>query len=110
MDAGPAGADNQAGAFVGDLFGAQAGIGDGLFHGHVGPARPITHEAPGALVHMVSRIGFRARMHLALEVQLGIFGCRADAAASRFQRGGDLVGIVAYGGYDTDAGDDDTSH
>lgn len=59
---------------------------------------------------MVGRIGFRARMHLAFEVQLGVFGRGADAAASGFERSGDLVSIVADGGYDTDAGDDDTSH
>ena len=97
LDRRTARAHDQAGALVGDVAFLKPCIRNGLLHGHVGPASAFTHEAIGALVHMLGRIGLGTRVHLTLEAQLGVFRRSNDARLARFQAGRDFLCVVANG-------------
>lgn len=107
---GPAGTDDQARAVVGDLALLQAGVGDRLFHRHMGPAGAFGEEAGGAAVDQRFPVTVGRGLDLRAEAQIGV-GLGELHARFRFPQGGDdLVGAGSDRGHDTDAGNHDATH
>ena len=107
---GAAGADDQAGALVGDLGRGEAGVGDRLLHGDVGIGRAGGEEPRGPPVDQRFPVDGRRGVDLAAEAQLGIVRRRDDAGARLPQRGGDLLGAIADRRDDAHAGDHHSAH
>jgi hypothetical protein len=63
----PAGAHDDAGAFVADLAHLQAGILDGLAHGDVAISGAIAHETPRLTVDMLVEIDLDGAVNVAAE-------------------------------------------
>ena len=106
----PARAHDDAGARVGNVGLANAGIGDGLFHRHVVPARAFAHEAIDALVDMGGGVDVRLAADLTFEIVVGKALHEADTALAAFQRGGDFLRIIPDRGNDPQPRNDDTTH
>jgi hypothetical protein len=106
----PAGPHDDAGALIGDVVLLQPGIGDGLFHGDMVPRATAREEAHGAAVDQFGRIERRRTPDLGAEAVFGEGIGKADAGSGIAKRGRDLIGVVADGGYDAEAGDNDASH
>ena len=98
-----AGAGDQAGARIADLFLGQARVGDGVAHRDVAVGRGIAHEALELAVDGGLEVEFDRAADLAAQAAFGVVGQEADARAPGAQRGGHAVEVVAEAGRDAHA-------
>ena len=101
---------DQAGTHVADLAFVQAGIGDGVAHGHVAVGRCVAHETLELAVHLRVQVDLDLAADLAAQAGFGVVGQGDDAGAAVTQGAGDGIQIVAKAGRDAHAGNDDTTH
>src|SRR5437016_1027319 len=85
-------------------------IGDCLLHGDVVPGRALPHEASGAPIEHLEWVELGGAMHLATEAELSIFRRERDTRPRGLQAFQHFGNVIADGGYDPHAGDDDSSH
>ena len=106
----PAGADNDAGADVGDVFGQQARLLNRFFHGDVAVGGGIAHEAQDFAVDVRFGVDVDAAFYLGAQAHFGVHGAVFDAGLELLQRGQYFFAVVADTGDDAHAGDDDAFH
>src|SRR5690606_24477177 len=105
-----AGTGHQAGARVADLGLVQAGVGDGVAHGHVAVGGRVAHEALQLAVDQRVQVQVHRATDLAAQAALGGLGQVADAGTAPAQGGRDGVQVVAQAGGNAHAGDGDATH
>ncbi|MNF62732.1 hypothetical protein D3C84_444170 [compost metagenome] len=105
-----AGAGDQAHARIGDLFGAQARVFDGLLHRQVGVGGGIAHEAEEFAIDQLFQVQVDGAGHLAAQTHLRIGGVVADTGLAGAQVGGNGGFVIAQAGDDAQASDHDATH
>jgi hypothetical protein len=105
-----AGAHDDAGAWIGHLFGRQTGVGNRLIHRDVVPGRAAAVKRIVAAIHQAFNVHRRHAVHLATEAKIDIILGGIDARFGSTQAFEHLIGGVANGGHDAHPGDDDTPH
>jgi hypothetical protein len=107
---GAAGTGDQAGARVGDLFLAEAGVLDRLLHGQVGEGGGVAHETVDLAVDQLFQVQVDRTGDLAAQAHLGIGRVETDARLAGTQAGGYGFFVSAQAGNDAQTGDHYTTH
>ena len=107
---GATAAGDDAGAQVGDLFGGEPGLGNGLLQGDVGVGGCRSHEAQDLAIDVLLGIKGNVAGNLGAQPHVPIDGVEGDARLQRTQRCQDLLAVVAQTGDDAYTGDDDSFH
>ena len=105
-----AGAGDQAGAGVGNLFRSQAGVLDRLLHRQVGVSGGIAHEAEDLAIDQLFEVQVDRTGNVAAQAHLGVGRIEANAGPTRTEVGGNGVFVIAEAGNDAQTGDNDATH
>lgn len=105
-----AGAGDQAGAGVGNLFRSQAGVLDRLLHRQVGVGGGIAHEAEDLAIDQLFEVQVDRTGNVAAQAHLGVGRIEANAGPTRTEVGGNGVFVIAEAGNDAQTGDNDATH
>src|SRR5471032_2369509 len=104
------GTGDQAGAHVGHLVFAQAGISDRVLHGQVGVSGFVADEAIDLAIDQLFEGQVDGAGNLATQTHFGIFRVEADARATCTQVSGDGLFVIAQARNDAQTSDNDAAH
>src|SRR3990167_2685551 len=107
---GATGTGDQADARIGNIFGAETGVLDRLFHGQGGEGCRIAHEAINLAVDQFFQFQVNGAGHLAAQAHLGVFRIETDTCPASAKVGGYGFFIIAQAGNDAQTGNHDATH
>ena len=95
---------------MGDGFGIEPGVFQGLAHGDVVEGRRISHEAQQLAIDVFGRIQADGSMHVRAQAQFGVFRRELDTGAPHSQGFQDFLFVVTDARNDSQTCDDYPFH